>query len=315
MPMPKHPGNKSSSSQIKFACSVLDDKTVFVRTVIVIEYHYLFIRAYLRKVIGKPTPYVPSLISCGIISLCDCGDNVMDVAHVKRIIDGTVSTFKQIFAILAPLDVIVIAYDVSYRHSHILGIHILNMLFESVLIANVARVYDKSRVLVLCGIAHFVHPCACALGVYFRIRDLQKAVVCQIFFLFIEIKIITFLCPRRLYVIIFRPISAGYRDRDKPSLIPTVDDKTTLLVSLDYVVSVGDGYACKRRICACFIDVSAESVAVNSIINAECKAAYYDRRYYDYNCDHQRISCFTLHILLTYLASHISTSFVVSLLL
>lgn len=170
-----------------------------------------------------------------------------------------------------------IANDIAHRNAHIFAVHILDVLLKSVLVANISGMYYKGRVLVLSAFAYFINQHARAVGAYLCICDLQKTVVCFVDVFLIEIKVISFLFLAHLDIIIFSPIAAWNRHRNKSSLKPTVERKLAVRVCLNHVFAVGYGNSAKRRAVR-VINVSAVSV----IIDAEIYAYAYATAKYDY---------------------------------
>ena len=134
-----------------------------------IKHNNLFIAVNIAKVVFQPFPSVVFIIAGFEIASClERGYNIMNVADIKRIPYRTVNAFIKLFAILS-FYVIVIADYISDCTAHSFGVHILNMLFESVLIANVARMYQKCRIVLLNDFFDIIKPFARARSTDFRI--------------------------------------------------------------------------------------------------------------------------------------------------
>ena len=173
--MTENPSDKIMLFQIKIF-SVKRNNIIIIRRYIMIKYNNLHIRICICQIIFKPAPAVIFIIGRFSVrpGLKRC-NNIMNIANLKGIPYRSVKAFEKLLTVFS-VNIIVISDNVANRHTHILGIHILNMLFKPRLIADIACMNQKCRLVVFRNILKIIYPFANAVFTDFSIRNLKKAV-------------------------------------------------------------------------------------------------------------------------------------------
>ena len=144
-----------------------------------VEHNNFFVVINIFKVVCKPFPPVTICITGFVIATpLERSNNIMNVADIKGIPNRSVKAFVKFLAILS-FYIVVIADYIPNGASHSFGVHILNMLFKTRIIANVARVYQKCRIILLDNLFNIIKPFARAGLSDFCIGDLNKAMLIE----------------------------------------------------------------------------------------------------------------------------------------
>ena len=204
-----------------------------------IEHNDLHAGLDICQVVFQPLPAVVFIVARGIVrtGLERC-DNIVDVAHIERIPHRTINALKERLSIF-PSHIVVIADHIAHGNTHILRIHILDMLLQAILIADIARVDEEGRVGFLHRIPDMLNPRANTLCANFRIGNLQEGMIrLRGFLALVQPEIIGFpiLCNRN--VIVFRPVARGRCYRDEAALAVARQGICAVFIRFDHVAPV-----------------------------------------------------------------------------
>ena len=137
-----------------------------------VEENNWFSSRLLCQILLNPAENIFSPKSRSMISSPHRCHDIMRRAKIKRVINRAIDTFEQLFSVL-PFYKVMISQTIENRTTHIRRIHQLDMILQSVFIANITGMNHKSNLLVCRQITHFVRPIFLIDGIeYFRISNM-----------------------------------------------------------------------------------------------------------------------------------------------